>query len=56
MGRTVVTRLEAGEDGVFIPRALNVQGFWEMLNACVGRADEELRMERKRKAEAEEDG
>jgi uridine nucleosidase len=42
-GRTVVTLLEKGEPGVRIPRGLNVQRFWEVLEECLERAGDKVR-------------
>ncbi len=39
-GRTVVKLLEDGEVGARIPRGLNVQRFWTILEECLQRADE----------------
>lgn len=39
-GRTVVTKVETGMQGVFIPRSLDVNKFWLTLEACMARADE----------------
>lgn len=36
-GRTKITPTEKG---VFIPRALNVSKFWDMVESCMGKADE----------------
>jgi len=39
-GRTIVTLLEKGEGGIKIPRGLNVERFWTVLEECLQRADE----------------
>ena len=39
-GRTVVRLLSEGEEGVKIPRALDVSRFWTVLEECLERADE----------------
>jgi uridine nucleosidase len=39
-GRTIVKLLEKGEGGIKIPRGLNVQRFWTVLEECLQRADE----------------
>ena len=39
-GRTIVKLLEKGEGGIKIPRGLNVQRFWTVLEECLERADE----------------
>lgn len=39
-GRTIVKLLEKGEGGIKIPRSLNVQRFWTVLEECLQRADE----------------
>jgi uridine nucleosidase len=38
-GRTIAKLLPAGEDGVKIPRGLDVQRFWSVLEDCLDRAD-----------------
>lgn len=40
LGRTVATLLPAGEEGVRIPRGLDIARFWREMEACVQRADE----------------
>ena len=40
VGRTVATPSKGEEGGVRIPRTLNVQDFWKMLNVCIGRAED----------------
>jgi uridine nucleosidase len=42
-GRTIVKLLEKGEGGIKIPRGLNVQRFWTVIEQCLGRADEKNR-------------
>jgi uridine nucleosidase len=39
-GRTVARLLPEGEEGVKIPRGLDVKRFWCVLEECLGRADE----------------
>ncbi|PBP19547.1 inosine-uridine preferring nucleoside hydrolase [Diplocarpon rosae] len=39
-GRTIATLLPEGEEGVKIPRGLNVSRFWDVLEECLVRADE----------------
>jgi len=39
-GRTVVKLLPEGEDGVMIPRGLDIGRFWSVLEDCLERADE----------------
>lgn len=39
-GRTIATLLQEGEDGVKIPRSLDVERFWDVLEACLQKADE----------------
>ena len=39
-GRTIVRLLPKGEEGVKIPRGLNIPRFWSVLEDCVKRADE----------------
>lgn len=39
-GRTIATLLPEGKEGVKIPRGLDVQRFWEILEECLVRADE----------------
>lgn len=40
MGRTIATLLPSGEEGVKIPRGLNVERFWKVLEECLETADE----------------
>jgi len=40
-GRTIAKLLEKGEGGIKIPRSLNVQRFWAILEQCLKRADEQ---------------
>ncbi|RFU31311.1 Ribosylpyrimidine nucleosidase/Uridine nucleosidase, partial [Scytalidium lignicola] len=40
LGRTIVRLLPEGEEGVKIPRELDVKRFWTVLEECVERADE----------------
>lgn len=39
-GRTVISLLPEGEDGVKIPRGLDIGRFWSVLEECLERADE----------------
>ncbi len=39
-GRTVVRLLDEGEEGVKIPRGLDIPRFWSVLGDCLERADE----------------
>lgn len=39
-GRTVATVLKPGEDGVRIPRSMDVDRFWNEIESCISRADE----------------
>ncbi|EFZ00250.1 nucleoside hydrolase [Metarhizium robertsii ARSEF 23] len=38
-GRTIAKALPAGEEGVRIPRSVDVARFWQEIEACVSRAD-----------------
>lgn len=38
-GRTLVRLLEPGEEGVRIPRGLDIPAFWEVIEDCVEKAD-----------------
>lgn len=38
-GRTLVRLLEPGEEGIRIPRGVNIPAFWGELEACVVRAE-----------------
>jgi uridine nucleosidase len=38
-GRTIATLLEPGQDGVRIPRGVNVAHFWRVIEDCIDRAD-----------------
>ncbi|CAG8071672.1 unnamed protein product [Penicillium salamii] len=38
-GRTVATRVEHGKPGVMIPRSLDMDKFWEVLESCMAKAD-----------------
>lgn len=40
-GRTIVKLLPEGVEGVKIPRGLNIPHFWEVVEDCLARADEE---------------
>ena len=40
LGRTIAKALPAGEEGVRIPRGLDVDRFWAEIEQCVSRADE----------------
>ena len=39
-GRTIATLLPEGEEGVRIPRNLDIPKFWKVIEECVQRADE----------------
>lgn len=39
-GRTIVKLLENGRPGVKIPRRLNVDRFWRVMEECIGLAEE----------------
>ena len=38
-GRTIVRELPPGEEGVRIPRGVDVAKFWRVLEECLQRAD-----------------
>ncbi|KHN99866.1 Inosine/uridine-preferring nucleoside hydrolase [Metarhizium album ARSEF 1941] len=38
-GRTIVKALPAGEEGVRIPRSIDITRFWQEIEACISRAD-----------------
>lgn len=40
LGQTIATLLPPGEEGVRIPRGLDIPKFWTVLEECVQRADE----------------
>lgn len=40
LGRTIATLLPPGEEGVRIPRGLDIPRFWAVMEECVQRADE----------------
>lgn len=42
VGRTFVTKLAGGQGGVRIPRTLDVQRFWTIIEQCVQRAESRL--------------
>ncbi|KAG6015456.1 hypothetical protein E4U43_005275 [Claviceps pusilla] len=42
-GRTIARVLPPGEDGVRIPRTLDVARFWQVIEECISRADEKNR-------------
>lgn len=42
VGRTVATMAPAKKDGVWIPRSLNVDRFWDMVESCIQRAERAL--------------
>ena len=42
LGRIVVTKLAPGEEGIRIPRGLDVSRFWDVLNSSMGRAEDKL--------------
>ena len=42
VGRTVATLVPAGKDGVRIPRRLNVDCFWNLVESCIQRAEKAL--------------
>lgn len=44
-GRTVVRLLPPGEEGVRIPRGLDIPKFWNVLEECMERADEAVAKE-----------
>lgn len=39
VGRTIATKLASGTQGVKIPRKLNVDAFWKMLEECCSIAE-----------------
>ncbi len=39
-GRTIVRLLEPGEEGIRIPRGLDIDMFWKTIEECCQRADE----------------
>ncbi|CAM1506745.1 Fc.00g063860.m01.CDS01 [Cosmosporella sp. VM-42] len=39
-GRTIVKKLQPGQDGVRIPRGLDIPKFWDAIEDCIERADE----------------
>lgn len=39
-GRTVAKAVPAGEGGVIIPRGVDVERFWQVIEECIERADE----------------
>lgn len=39
-GRTIAKLVEAGQPGVRIPRSVDVEKFWKVLEECTQRADE----------------
>lgn len=39
-GRTIAKALPSGEEGVRIPRGVDVDRFWAEIEACVARADQ----------------
>jgi uridine nucleosidase len=39
-GRTIANVLPAGEEGVRIPRGVDVDQFWKVIEECIERADE----------------
>lgn len=41
-GRTVVRLLPPGEEGVRIPRGLDIPKFWNVLEDCIERADQAM--------------
>lgn len=41
-GRTIVERVETGLEGVKIPRGLNVERFWRVLEESLARADKAM--------------
>jgi uridine nucleosidase len=41
-GRTVATKLQEGTAGVMIPRSLDMDKFWSVLESCMARADEKM--------------
>ena len=40
LGRTIATLLPPGQEGVRIPRGLDIEKFWLVLEQCVQRADD----------------
>ncbi|MCJ1486700.1 Uridine nucleosidase 1, partial [Schaereria dolodes] len=42
VGRTVIREAVIGEGGVFVPRGLDVQQFWSIMEQCVDRASESI--------------
>ncbi|MCJ1313235.1 Uridine nucleosidase 1 [Agyrium rufum] len=42
VGRTVARAVEVGKGGVRIPRGLNVDRFWAIVDDCLGRAEERI--------------
>ena len=44
--RTKATKAMGGEEGVRIPRSLDVSKFWQVLNHCMSLADAQLRSEK----------
>jgi uridine nucleosidase len=41
-GQTVVTLLPPGQEGVRIPRSVDVPAFWKVLEECITRAEEAI--------------
>lgn len=39
VGRTIAKMAPAAEDGVSIPRSLNVDRFWDLVESCIQRAE-----------------
>lgn len=39
-GRTIAKALPAGQEGVRIPRGMDVAKFWKVTEECISRADE----------------
>jgi uridine nucleosidase len=53
-GRTIAEKVAPGQPGVRIPRGLDVRRFWDVLEECMVRADEEnARREKEKKGEDE---
>ena len=46
LGRTKATKLPAGEGGCRIPRAVDLEKFWESIESCLKRSDEASPMTR----------
>lgn len=42
IGRTIATRVLDGQPGVRIPRGMDVQRFWDVIEQCISRAEEHI--------------